>query len=337
MENCPKLINMVIGMIVRREEAVLPIDVLHIATLFANLCYGINRDLDALVKLRSLTMQMDGITNLGLNILSDVGLTQCARSLSNHRDLFAEVGTEVMHSTAAKFPYSSTLDNCDLMTEHLTVEVVEKETVDTSNLSTLKIDKAAALKFFNKEQVLLSAEVNKLEREHFHEVIGVAVGKVLASRRPEAKKLLQFLPAHHNHEHSGRKLTPALTFILKPYPYQETKNPDTIKLLLRIQRQFLQAVAKSRSHDPDFVKLLQLLEDTDVMVEDREEAEHKVKEAVQIYGEWVGHGDLLTVKMMQEARMLMVGSATAFGRLEFLGPFRLQLLHMKMKKVCQVQ
>ena len=53
------------------------------------------------------------------------------------------------------------------------------------------------------------------------------------------------------------------------------------------------------------------------------------------FGEWVGHGDLLTVKMVQEARMMMVGSATAFGRLEFLGPFRLQLLHMKMKKISQ--
>ena len=31
----------------------------------------------------------------------------------------------------------------------------------------------------------------------------------------------------------------------------------------------------------------------------------------------------------------MAGSVTAFGRLEFLGPFRLQLLHMKMKKICQ--
>ena len=39
--------------------------------------------------------------------------------------------------------------------------------------------------------------------------------------------------------------------------------------------------------------------------------------------------------MIQEATMLMAGSATAFGRLEFLGPFRLQLLHMKMKKICQ--
>ena len=138
MEKCPKLISLVIDMVVRREEPVLPKDVLHIATLFANLCYGVNRNLDALIKLRSLTMQVDGITNLGLNTLSDVGLSHTARSLSNHRDLFAEVGTEVMHFTAAKFPYNSTLDNCDLQSEHLTIEVVEKETVDTSNLSTEK-------------------------------------------------------------------------------------------------------------------------------------------------------------------------------------------------------
>ena len=39
--------------------------------------------------------------------------------------------------------------------------------------------------------------------------------------------------------------------------------------------------------------------------------------------------------MVLEAKKLMSGSATAFGRLEFLGPFRLQLLHMKMSKVCQ--
>ena len=336
MEKCPKLITMVISMVVRREEPVLPKDVLKISTLFSNLCYVVNRDIDALVRLRSLTMQVDGITNLGLDILSDVGLTQCARSLSNHRDLFAEVGTQVMHSTAANFPYQSILDNCDLQSEHLTVEVVEKETVDTSNLSTIKMSKVKALELFDKKQLLLNTEENKIEKEHFLDVIGVAVGKVLASRRPEAKKLLKFLPAHHTHENSGRKLTPAISFIIKPYPYQETKNPDTIKLLIKIQRQFLQAVAKSRGDDPGFYHLLQLLEAPDVGDEERGEAEEKVKNAVEDFGEWIGHGDLLTVKMIQEGRSLMVGSATAFGRLEFLGPFRLQLLHMKMNKVCQV-
>ena len=64
-------------------------------------------------------------------------------------------------------------------------------------------------------------------------------------------------------------------------------------------------------------------------------SEDKVKKACLEFGEWVGHGDLLTVKMIMEAMLLMSGSATAFGRLEFLGPVRLQMLHMKMKKVSQ--
>ena len=218
----------------------------------------------------------------------------------------------------------------------MTVESVEKETIDTSSLSTSKMEKAEALKLFDREQILLGSPENKAEREHFLEVIAVAVGKILAARRPEAKKFLKFLPAHHTHENSDVKLTPAVTFILKPYPYQETKNPDTIKLLVRIQRQFLEAVAKSMGDDPSFCKLLKILEDPDVDTEERETAEALVMKAVLKYGEWVGHGDLLTVKMVQEAKMLMKGSGTAFGRLEFLGPFRLQMLHMKMKKVAQV-
>ena len=116
---------------------------------------------------------------------------------------------------------------------------------------------------------------------------------------------------------------------------QETKNPDTIKLRLRIQRQYLKDVAKYKGNAPGFLRLLAILEDTDVAVEVREDAEKRVKEAANEFGAWIGHGDLLTVKMVQEAKMLMKGSATAFGRLQFLGPFRLQLLHMEMKKIAQ--
>ena len=89
-------------------------------------------------------------------------------------------------------------------------------------------------------------------------------------------------------------------------------------------------------NDPDFCKMLKLLEDPEADADERECAEAAVMEAVLKHGEWVGHGDLLTVKMVQEAKMLMKGSATAFGRLEYLGPFGLQMLHMKMKKIAQV-
>ena len=77
------------------------------------------------------------------------------------------------------------------------------------------------------------------------------------------------------------------------------------------------------------------MEDIEAGDEERNAAEKIVKDAVLDFGVWIGHGDLLTVKMIMEAKMLMSGSGTAFGRLEFLGPFRLQLLHMKMKKIAQ--
>ena len=142
MTTCPQLITFVINMVVRKENPVLPSDVIKIATLFSSiLCHSANHNLDALVKSRSVCLQLDGLSNLGLDILADCGLTQCSRSLSNHRDLFAEVGRAVMDNTASSFPYQSILDNCDMQSEHLTVEVVERETIDTSNLSTVRMAK----------------------------------------------------------------------------------------------------------------------------------------------------------------------------------------------------
>ena len=335
MKVCPQLISLAINLAVKKEDPVLPSDVLKVATLFSTLCYSTNHNIDAMVKLRSILLQVDGLSNSGLDIMSDCGLGQCSRSLSNHRDLFAEVGRAVMDNTAASFPYQSILDNCDLQQQHLTVEVVEKETIDTSHLSTVKKSKEEALALFSKEQVLLGAEQNKDEKDHLLYVVGVEVGKILAANRPAAEKLKKYLPSHHLHKNSAVKPTPAITFILKPYPYQETKNPDMIKLMIRIQRQFLLAVSKTVDNEQEFLLKLKLLEDADAPIEVREDTEREVKEIVLKFGVWIGAGDLLTVKMVQEAVMLMSGSATAFGRLEFLGPFRLQLLHMKMKKICQ--
>ena len=335
MEKCPSLVRFVTNMVIRRGEPILPSDVLKIATLFASICYVANQDLDALVKLRSLTLQVDGLSNVGLDIQSDCGLAQCARSLSNHRDMLSDIGPAVMNSTANVFPYQSTLDNCDLQSEHLTIEVIEKETVDTSDLDTVKMSKEEALSLFNKEQVLLGLDQNKDERDHLMYVVAVAAGRVIADARPDAAKLDKLLPAHHKHDNSEKKISPALSFILKPYPYQETKNPDTIKLLIKIQRQYLRSVAKSKKDDPSFLELLKVLENAEATETEREAAEVEVMIACLEFGELVLHGDLLTVKMIQEAIMLMAGSASAFGRLEFIGPCRLQMLHMKMKKISQ--
>ena len=292
---CPTLTHFVTNMVVRRGEPILPSDVLKVATLFSTICYSANQSLDGLVKLRSLTLQVDGLTNVGIDILSDLGLAQCARSLSNHRDMFSDIGPAVMNNTACAFPYQSTLDNCDLNTEHLTVEVVEKETVDTSDLSYVKMSKEEALSLFSKEQVLMGLEQNTEERDHLMYVIAVAAGRTIAEARPVALKLKQFLPSHHDHENSDRKLTPSMTFILKPYALQETRNPDTIKLLISIQRQYLRAVAKSKEDEPSFLQMVKLLEDAEANEAEREAAELAVKTACLAFGETVLHGDLFTV------------------------------------------
>ena len=122
---------------------------------------------------------------------------------------------------------------------------------------------------------------------------------------------------------------------MKPHPLQETKNSDTIKLLFRNQKHYLLSVAKSLNDDPDFHKLLLLLENLEVEDNVREEAEKAVMKACLEYGEWWSSGDQLTVKMMTEAMMIMAGSLTAYERLEFLGPVRLGMMHMKMKKITQ--
>ena len=126
LQKCPSIMIFVINIVVRRGEPVLPSHVLKVATLFSSICYAGNQDLDSLVKLRGLTLQVDGLSNVGLDMLSDVGLSQCARSLSNHRDQFADIGPSVIESSFASFPYQSTIDNCDLQSEHLTVETIEK-------------------------------------------------------------------------------------------------------------------------------------------------------------------------------------------------------------------
>ena len=96
------------------------------------------------------------------------------------------------------------------------------------------MSKEEAVALFTKEQVLFGRESNKNECVYLFSVISTSVAKDISQKRPEAAKLSKFLPRHHKHSTSDKPMTPAVSFILKPYPYNETKNADMIKLLIRI-------------------------------------------------------------------------------------------------------
>ena len=84
--------------------------------------------------------------------------------------------------------------------------------------------------------------------------------------------------------------------------------------------------------DPLFMADFELLEKVGVEEEVRSGAEKRVAEANLKYGEKISNGDLMTVEVIQEIRQIVAQEITAFGRLEYFGPVRVQGLHMKMKK-----
>lgn len=335
MEKLPVTLEHHFGFVVKAGHTVRPSHVIKLATLIANLCYSTNRDLDAIIKLRSVNLQLDSLTNEGLDLLSCQELSHTARALSNLKDKFSAVGPMLAKALASTNPSQSCLDNCDFSNEHLTVEFVMYESFDTKHLSTKSMEKAETLQLFTMDTILLSNAVNQKEKDHLvRDVLAVGVSQLIAKERPEAKKLSKYLPKRIRHKNSDVKPTPAQVVIQKPYPLQETKNSHTVRLLIRLQRKYLRDVASWMKDDSDFLKNLSLLEDCDAQVVVREAAEAEIKAVCLKYGEFISHGDLLTVAMFENAKLIMAGSVTAFGRLEFLGAMRLGIMHMKMKKVC---
>ena len=210
MEKLPVTLEHHFAFIVKAGHTVRPSHVIKLATLIANLCYATNRDLDAIIKLRSINLQLDNLTNEGLDLLSCQELSHTARALSNLKDKFSAVGPMVAKALASTKPSQSCLDNCDFSDEHLTVEFVMYESQDTKHLPTEGMEKAKTLELFTLDTILLSKAVNQNEKDHLiRDVLSVGVGQLIAKERPEAKKLSKFLPKRIRHKNSDVKPTPA--------------------------------------------------------------------------------------------------------------------------------
>ena len=337
MKEAPRTLEFHFGFVVKQGQSVRPSHVIKLAVLFANLCYATNQNLNAVIKLRSLTLQLDNLSDKGLDVMSSQELALTARALCDLRDTFSAVGPMLAASLATTMSTQSAVDNCDVGSEHLTVEYIMFESRDaTAHLGTTPMTKDERAKLYKLDTILLSHAVNSEEYEHLvGTVLAVGVGNLLVKQRPEEAQVLgKYLPKRHKHANSDEVKLPAQVVIPTPYPYMETKNSDTVLLFLRRQRLYLRRVACWMGHERGFMLDLSLLEDSEAEQSVREAAEARVKAICLVYGENIDHGDLLTVAMWGNAKLIMSGSTTAFGRLEFLNIMRLGLLHLKMKKVC---
>lgn len=269
-------------------------------------------------------------------------LAMTSRSLDRMRDTMSAVGPLLLRTLSRSKSAQSCYDNCDMVSggcsEHLTVEFHKFEERDsTVALSTTRMDIKEALKLFHINTVLLTKNNHGEEWQHLVcEVIGVGVANLLAKLLPDSagKVLRKHVPRRHSCVTGAEVQKPARIIVEPPHPYDEKKNADMVKLCLMRQRKYLRRVACWKGNDPAFMADLKLIEDAKVDTLVRKEAEVRVKEVCLDYGEDLAHGDLLTVQKQDDAKSLMSGSTTAFGRMEFLGMMRLGLLHAKMKKVC---
>ena len=160
-------------------------------------------------------------------------------------------------------------------------------------------------KLFNLEQVLVDDISHKDELKHVRKVAANTVGRLVGARLPHLKVLGKHLPLHYKHQNSDVPKKPANIMVMKLEGLQETVNSEMVMYLDILQRKFLhQEVAASVQNKSEYLEDLKLVEDKLVSVRVREQAEQRVRREVLRHGVWVGHGDLLTVKMFYTAKSL---------------------------------
>ena len=167
------------------------------------------------------------------------------------------------------------------------------------------MESAEVSKLFHIKQVLIDDESHKDELKHHNKVSGNTIGRLLSDEVSELKRMKQYLPLHYKHQNSNLPNQPANILIMKLEGLQETVNSEMVQYLDILQRKFLhEEVAAGVEDKSEYIKDLKTIEDRDASDTVRKEAEDRVKKEVLRHGSWIGHEDLLTVKMFYIAKSL---------------------------------
>ena len=341
MKASPITLKTIVNLVVKdRDQNISTKNVVSIAVQYAQLAAQVNQHNNALVKIQSLQLEMEHLSDEGMNAQAKLGLSLTSMAVSKMRDDFAEVSEKVLLSMSEERPQQLTLDNCDFRSQSIMVEFMETETVDTNHLSTEQIPAEEVASLFTTKLLVLNA--HEEEKIHLEKVIATEIVKLLSTMRPdEFGNLSKYLPSHHQHPLADMPVKPAETYVGTRY-FQENRNDEVIEMVESIQRDFLDRISKMKDNDAQFLKDYEVIYtplpkcgETESEKILREEAEHRIAEVVREFGELIVHGDLLTIKMIQQAIALRAGSARAVDRFAYVGPLIIQLFHLMMNKTAQ--
>ena len=305
LEHSRGTVTFLLNLLVRKEKPVEPKDTIRIAFIFSLLAHNISRDNNALAKTKSLLLQSQGLTVEGLDMLAKLGVCETGRSTLNQTDLLAEVSDSILRSTCKTICSQATIDNLDMMDQHMTIKYIEPEKIDTSHLNGDAMCNTEVRNLFDMKLVLMENDKNTDELNHIKKVVGNTVGRLLGKKVEKAKILRRFLPLNYTHPNSNKKKEPANILIQKPEGLQETVNAEMVEYLTDVQMKFLvDEVAEGALNKKEFNDDLKLATNKDTPEELRVDAEDRIKREVIRHGVWIGHGDLLTMSMFYVAKSL---------------------------------
>ena len=319
-----------------KESPISTSDVVSVAFLLSSLAKAASRVNNAVTKTKSICLRSSGLTNSGLDSLSAVGVAVTSRSYRNDRDVMASISEEIEKQYAKKSVPQFTFDNMNIqinkVAHHLTLNILEFEQVDTTELSTEKKSLEQMLSFFSPKYTLLTSDENKDIFEHYKDVTAVALGQLFGREVKGMEWLLAALPKHHEHPNSNTSSKKSMIFIDKPLYYQETKNSDMMKIMDSLQLKYLRLVGEHVDDRKKYEELLKLIQSVECSEDTREDAEKEIMEKVLSVGELICHGDLLTYERFECCKRLRQGSVSALERYDFMPLFRLGMFHLRMNK-----
>ena len=317
------LLLTLLNLTVKNETPVLAKDVVQLAYLFATLAEFVSSSNNVMKKTKSLSQKSCGLTNLGLDSQAVVGASVTSRVYRNDRDSLAGYAEEVAKQYAKIGTVQFTFDNMDLMINHtmhhFTLNIMEFENFDTSNLKTDSMEKSDILQLFNLETVLL--EKDKPLLDHYNFVTVLTLGRFLGKEVPGWQWLLEVLPKHYDHPNSDTAGNKSLLHVSKPLYYQETVNDDMNKIMSSLQLEYLTLVGEQAANKVFYLNNLKKMLSVECSEEEREAAEAEVKKQVLLTGVLICHGDQLTNERFESCKRLAQGSASAFERFEFMPIF----------------
>ena len=337
LERAPRLISLLVDLHIDKEKCITPENVIKIGYNFSQLATSVNDKLSTVGKVKCLGLNSGGLSKEALDTAAVSGMTQSSRSVAEQRDFLAGISWELIAGHSKKFPHQSTLDNMDFnrngFQHHLTLSFIEFEQKCTSHLSSVGMSYEETLELFSTDLLLIKSDRNREAKEHLDKVITITLGRIFAKEVPDLKWMVKVLPNHYNTEEA--ELKPSVLLTKKPQYLQETKNSDIVRIVEQEQLDFLLLLCEQVEDKAALIRDLDTIRDSECEEDPRVAAEIRVHEAAKAFGEYIGHGDLLTWERFYVAKRLRNSAVTAFERLDFVKYFRPELFHMKLNKVQQ--